>query len=179
MSYVSAAPDLMAAAAADVAAIGSTVNAAHLAAAAPTVGVLPAAADEVSGSIANFFSGVAQEYHSLAGQAAAFNAQFAQHLNAGAGSYAAAEATNVAALAPSSGSGSIVDIINSLAAPFINQINGVVNTISFVMSKFMSAIYLSFLVPYEALVLAYLTLALMIGAIQLLTAYLGITIPIP
>ena len=100
MSYVMASPDLMAAAATDVAAIGSTVNAAHMAAAASTVAVVPAAGDEVSGSIANFFSGVAQEYHSLAGQAAAFNAQFAQHLTAGAGSYAAAEAVNAASLVP-------------------------------------------------------------------------------
>jgi hypothetical protein len=178
MSSVIGTPDLLAVAATDVAAIGSTVNAAHLVAAAPTVGVLPAAADEVSASVANFFSGVAQEYHSLAGQAAAFNEQFAQHLNAGAGSYAVAEAVNAAAVAPS-GSGSIVDIINGLAAPFINQITSAFSMVSFVLQKFVSAIYLAFLVPYEALVLAYLSLALLIGAIQLLTAYLGITIPIP
>ncbi len=54
MSYVTVAPEMMAAAATDVAAVGSTLSAAHLAAAAPTVAVMPAAADEVSGSIAHF-----------------------------------------------------------------------------------------------------------------------------
>lgn len=177
MAYVITSPEMMAAAAADVAAIGSTVNAAHLAAAAPTVAVLPAAADEVSASVAQFFSGVAQEYHSLAGQAAAFNAQFAQHLNTGAGSYAAAEAVNTGSVMPSAES--IVDIVNGIAAPFINQFQSVISTITFIMQKVVSAITLAFLVPYEALVLAYLSLALAIGAIQLLTSFLGITIPIP
>ncbi|OBG31824.1 hypothetical protein A5672_26460 [Mycobacterium alsense] len=176
MSYVMAAPEMLATAAADVAAIGSAVSGAHAAAAVPTVGVLPAAADEVSASVAQFFSGVAQEFHSLVGQAAAFGEQFAQHLNLGAGSYAAAEAVNGASLTSAE---SIVDIVNGLAAPYINQITSMVNTVTFILQKVMSAIQLAFLVPYEALVLAYLTLALMIGAIQLLTAYLGISIPIP
>ncbi|KZS52829.1 hypothetical protein A4G26_19625 [Mycobacterium kansasii] len=43
-----AVPDLMDQAATDFSAIGSTLNAAHLTAAAPTLSVLPAAADEVS-----------------------------------------------------------------------------------------------------------------------------------
>ena len=45
MSAVIAAPEVIEAAATDVAAIGSALNAAHLTAAAPTVAVLPAAAD--------------------------------------------------------------------------------------------------------------------------------------
>jgi hypothetical protein len=48
MSYVIAAPEIMTSAAADLAAIGSDLSAAHLAAAAPTVSLVPAAADEVS-----------------------------------------------------------------------------------------------------------------------------------
>ena len=43
MSYVIAAPDMLAAAAADVAGIGSSLSAANAAAAAPTTGVLAAA----------------------------------------------------------------------------------------------------------------------------------------
>lgn len=177
MSYVSTVPEMMAAAAADVAAIGSTVNAAHLVAAAPTVAVLPAAADEVSAAIAQVFSGAAQEFQGLLGKATAFGAQFAQQLHAGAGSYAAAEAVNAASMMPSAQS--IVDIVNGLAAPFIDQITSVMNTVTYIMQKLVSAIELSFLVPYEALVLTYLTLALLIGAIQLLEGFLGISIPVP
>ena len=95
-----AAPDMMAAAATDVAAVGSTLSAAHLAAAAPTVAVIPAAADEVSASIAHLFSRHAQDYQGLAGQAAAFHEQYVQHVNASARSYATAEGANVASLQP-------------------------------------------------------------------------------
>ena len=95
MAYVIAAPDMMAAAAADLATIGSNVNAAHMAAA-PTVAVAPAAADEVSVGIAHLFSGYGQEYQKLAGQAAAVQDQFVKNLKASAVSYASAEAANTA-----------------------------------------------------------------------------------
>jgi hypothetical protein len=51
MSYVIAAPETMAAAATDLAAVGSTLSAAHMAAASPTVAVMPAGADEVGTNI--------------------------------------------------------------------------------------------------------------------------------
>jgi PE family len=86
MSYVIAAPEMMTSAATDLAAIGSDLSAAHAAAAAST----PAAADEVSASIAQVFS--QQGYQALAGQAAAFHEQFVQNLSASAGSYASIEA---------------------------------------------------------------------------------------
>ena len=98
MSALIATPELMKAAAMDVAAIGSTVNAAHMTAAPPTLSVLPAAADEVSARIAHLFSGYAQDYQRLAGKAAAFQDQFVQHLTTSAASYANAEAANVASL---------------------------------------------------------------------------------
>ncbi|WP_156688000.1 PE family protein [Mycobacterium sp. Marseille-P9652] len=91
MSAVIATPELIAQAATDVASIGSTVNAAHMVAAAPTVSVLPAGADEVSAGIAHLFSGYAQDFQALAGKAAAFQDQFVQHLTASAGAYASAE----------------------------------------------------------------------------------------
>jgi len=93
MSYVIAHPEMMTSAASDLAAIASNVNAAHIMAAAPTTAVIPAAADEVSTSIAHLFSQHAASYQAMAGQAAAFNNQFVQHLTAGAGSYASAEST--------------------------------------------------------------------------------------
>jgi PE family len=93
MPFVIAAPEMMTAAATDLATIGANVNAAHLVAASPTLAVIPAAADEVSAGIAQVFSQHAASYQALAGQAAAFNDQFVQHLTAGAGAYAGIEAT--------------------------------------------------------------------------------------
>jgi hypothetical protein len=55
MPYVIAAPETMTSAATDFATIGSNLSAAHIAVAAPTVAVLPAAADEVSAGIAHLF----------------------------------------------------------------------------------------------------------------------------
>jgi hypothetical protein len=92
MSCVIADPEMMTSAASDLAAIGSTVNAAHMVAAARTTSVIPAAADEVSASIAHLFSQHAVNYQATAAQAAAFNDQFVQHLSAGAFSYADIEA---------------------------------------------------------------------------------------
>ncbi len=98
MSLLIAVPESMTAAAADLANIGSAVSAAHMAAAAPTVAVIPAAADEVSSSIAHLFSQHAQDYQALAGRAAAFHEQFVQRLTSSAGTYASAEVANVAML---------------------------------------------------------------------------------
>jgi hypothetical protein len=98
MSLLIAAPEGINVAAADLANIGSTINAAHMAAATPTVAVIPAAADEVSTSIAQLFSQHAQEYQALAGQAEAFQQQFVQHLTSSAHSYASAEAANAGLL---------------------------------------------------------------------------------
>ena len=97
MSYVIAAPELMTAAATDVAGIGSTLNVANAVAAATTTGILAATQDEVSAAIAELFSGHAQAYQARGAQAAAFHEQFVQALTAGAGSYVSAEAANVAA----------------------------------------------------------------------------------
>jgi hypothetical protein len=98
MSNAIAAPDMMTSAAMDVATIGSNVSAAQMAAAAPTLAVLPAAADEVSASIAHLFSRHAANYQALAAQAAAFQEQFVQNLTASAGSYARTEAANTSLL---------------------------------------------------------------------------------
>src|SRR6202142_2723390 len=100
MSLVTAAPELMTVTATDLANIGSTISAAHMAAATPTVAVVPAAAGEVSSSIAQLFSQHAQDYQALAGQAAAFHEKFVQQLTSSAGSYAHAEAANAGSLKP-------------------------------------------------------------------------------
>jgi hypothetical protein len=98
MSNVIAAPDMMTSAAMDAATIGSNVSAAHMVAAAWTTSVIPAAADEVSASIAHLFSRHAQDYQAIAARAAAFQQQFVQNLTASASSYASSEAANASLL---------------------------------------------------------------------------------
>ena len=89
---------MLAAGAADLATIDSSLSAAHTAAAAPTVALVPAGADEVSASIAHLFSQHAGDYQAVARQAAAFHEQFTQNLNASARSYAGTEAANTSSL---------------------------------------------------------------------------------
>lgn len=127
MSSVIATPDLIAAAATDLAAIGSTVSAAHMTAAAPTVAVIPAAADEVSAGIAHVFSVHAQDYQGLAGQAAAFHEQFVQHLTASARSYASAEAANAAVLQPSNANAG--SFVGAIVGTFLDQLFNLVSAV--------------------------------------------------
>ena len=94
MSFLIAAPEYVAAAASDLANLGSTIRDANSAAALPTASVLAAGADEVSASIAALFGAHAQAYQALSAQAAAFHSQFVQLMNGGAASYASTEAAN-------------------------------------------------------------------------------------
>ncbi|ETW21325.1 PE family protein [Mycobacterium gastri] len=95
MPWVIAAPEYVAAAANDLAGIGSTLSQANMAALVPISGVLPAGADEVSFAVSALFDAHAQAYQALSAQAALFHEQFVQLMTAGAGQYAAAEAANV------------------------------------------------------------------------------------
>ncbi|WP_156092827.1 PE family protein, partial [Mycobacterium ulcerans] len=94
MSFLIAAPEMLTAAAADIATIGSTISAADAIAAAPTTSVLAAAADEVSLAIAGLFSAHAKQYQAFSVQAATFHEQLVRSLAAGGFSYATAEAAN-------------------------------------------------------------------------------------
>jgi hypothetical protein len=153
MSWVTAAPDLMTTAATDLAGIGSTLSAAHTAAAGSTVAVLPAAADEVSAGIAQLFSAHAQDFQGVAGQASAFHQQFVQNLSAGAASYSTAEAAGAAALQPAGAVASSVagaaasvnpigDFIGLLLFPFQYVLAQVQNLIaSFLYTYFIGPIF--------------------------------------
>ncbi|EUA13215.1 PE family protein [Mycobacterium kansasii 732] len=90
-----AAPELMAAAATDLASIGSMINTANTVVAATTTQMLAAGADEASTQIAAVFGAHGQAYQTLAAQAAVCHDRFAQALNTNAGAYAGAEAINV------------------------------------------------------------------------------------
>ncbi len=98
MSLLIAAPEMVNAAASDLANLGSTLESAVATAAGPTTAVMAPAADEVSAQIAALFGGHGQWYQALSARAAAFHGQFVQALSEGAASYAAAEAANVSPL---------------------------------------------------------------------------------
>ncbi len=72
MSFVVAAPEWVAAAATDLANIGSAIGAANTAAVAPTTGVIAAGADEVSAAIAALFGPHAQAYQALSARRRSF-----------------------------------------------------------------------------------------------------------
>ena len=96
MSWVIAAPEYVAAAANELAGLGSNIGAANAAAAVSTNTVLAAGADEVSAAIAALFGAHGQAYQALSAQAASFHSQFVQLMNAGSAQYSAAEAANAA-----------------------------------------------------------------------------------
>ncbi|VBA51767.1 PE family protein PE3 [Mycobacterium attenuatum] len=101
MSFVVAEPDLMAAAASDVARIGSVISAANGAAAAGTTHLLAAGADEVSQGIAALFDGYAREYQAVSARIEAYHDQIVRGLWTGAQTYAGTEDTNRSVLRPS------------------------------------------------------------------------------
>lgn len=97
MSFVTTQPEALAAAAGNLQGIGTTMSAQNAAAAAPTTGVVPAAADEVSALTAAQFAAHAQMYQAVSAQAAAIHEMFVNTLTTSSGSYAATEAANAAA----------------------------------------------------------------------------------
>ncbi|OBI92618.1 PE family protein [Mycobacterium asiaticum] len=97
MSYVTTQPEALTAAAASLQGIGTALDAQNAASAAPTTGVVPAAADEVSALTAAQFAAHAQLYQAVSAQAAAIHELFVNTLSTSAGSYAATEAANAAA----------------------------------------------------------------------------------
>lgn len=99
MTFVTTQPELLTAAAADLQAIGASLSSGNQAAAAPTTGVIPAAADEVSALTATQFCAQAQWYQAVSAQATALHEMFIATLAAGAGAYATTEAANAVATA--------------------------------------------------------------------------------
>jgi triacylglycerol lipase len=98
VSYVVALPDVMSAAAAEAASIGSAVATANESMAAATTGVVAAAEDEVSAAIAALLSAHGEGYQALSAQAAAFHEEFVQLLNGAGAAYAAADVASASPL---------------------------------------------------------------------------------
>jgi PE family len=97
MSFVTTQPEALTTAAGSLQGIGSEMTAGNAAAAAPTTGVVPAAADEVSALTATQFAAHAQMYQAISAQAAAIHEMFVNTLGTSASSYVATEAANAAA----------------------------------------------------------------------------------
>ena len=97
MSFVTTQPEALAYAAGKLQSLGSAMAAESAAAAAPTTGVVPAAADEVSELTAAQFGTHAQMYQAVSAQAAAIHEMFVNTLATSGGSYAATEVANAIA----------------------------------------------------------------------------------
>lgn len=110
-------PQLIAAAATDVAKINSAIGAAKAAAVGPTTGLVAAARDEVSAAVAALFGGYAKEYQALLKQAAAFHEEFASALAAAGNAYAQGEAANATALSAVGATASAAPLLKALSDP--------------------------------------------------------------
>ena len=108
MSLLTTVPEELAAAAAQLSAIVSSLTAQNAGAAAATTGVAPAAADSVSLQQAGIFSAYGTLYQQIASEAQAIQQQFASTLGLSSGTYAATEASNASQAA------SPTDLVNSL-----------------------------------------------------------------
>jgi hypothetical protein len=97
MSFVTTRPEMLTAAAVYLQGIGSEMAAGNAAAASPTTGVVPAAADEVPVLTAGQFAAHAAMYEAVSAQAAAIHQMFVTTLGNSASSYAATETANAIA----------------------------------------------------------------------------------
>lgn len=97
MSFVNTVPDMLSTASGDLHVIGASMDTQSAAAAGPTTGVVPAAADTVSALTALQFAVNAARYQAVAAQALAVHDQFVSVLATSAASYALTEAANAAA----------------------------------------------------------------------------------
>ncbi|KAA8969622.1 PE family protein [Mycobacterium sp.] len=94
MSFVTVQSELLDAAAGHLAGSASAMLTENAAAAAPTTGVVPAAADPVSVLTATQFAAYGHLYQSLSSQAEEILSLFVNTLRTSAGSYALTEAAN-------------------------------------------------------------------------------------
>ncbi|MBS4730202.1 PE family protein [Mycobacterium sp. SM1] len=98
MSFVITNPESLTMAAGYLQGVGSALAAQNAAAAGPTTGVVPPAADEVSALTAARFAAHALSYQGVSAQAAAIHGMFVSILQTSADSYATTEVANAAAV---------------------------------------------------------------------------------
>ncbi|MEZ0367424.1 PE domain-containing protein [Mycobacterium sp. pUA109] len=116
MSFVTTHPEALIAAAGKLQGIGSSLAAQNTAAAAPTTGVVPAAADEVSALQATQFSAYGTLYQQISAQATAIHEMFVNTLGASAESYGSTEAANSAASSAQSGLSGLLGLFTGSAS---------------------------------------------------------------
>jgi hypothetical protein len=114
MSFVTTLPIALEAAAGKLEALGSALAAQNAAAAAPTTGVVPAAADEVSALQATQFSAYGTWYQQVSAQATAVHQMFVNTLGASAGSYSTTEAANQAATSAAADPPSLLSLLSPI-----------------------------------------------------------------
>ena len=96
MSFVTAQPENLTAAASSLSGIGDSMTSGMAAAAAPTTGVMPPAADMVSAMTAAQFATHAELFQQVSAQAAAVHQQIVATLSGNSNAYAITEAANAA-----------------------------------------------------------------------------------
>src|SRR5262245_17096586 len=113
MSFLTTIPEELAAAAAQLGAIGSSLTAQNAGAAAPTTAIAPPAADQVSILQSAIFTAYGGLYQQIAAEAQAMQEQFVQTLGLSSGTYASTEASNATAASLSASSPG--DLINQIS----------------------------------------------------------------
>jgi hypothetical protein len=116
MSFVTIQPEAMTAAASALQTLGTSMDAENGAAAGPTTGVAPAAADPVSALQAAQFDAYGTWYQQVSAHAAAIRQMLVNTLGASAGSYAETESANNAA----TGSMSLSSLLGPLSGAAVN-----------------------------------------------------------
>jgi hypothetical protein len=112
MSLLTTIPEELAAAAAQLTAIVSSLTAQNAGAAAATTGLAPAASDPVSLQQAGIFSAYGTLYQQLASEARTVQEQFANNLGLSSGTYGSTEASNAA----QAGGGNILETLYNFAS---------------------------------------------------------------
>jgi hypothetical protein len=121
MSFLTAIPEELLAAAAQLEGIGNSLTAQNAGVAAPTTAIAPAAADQVSALQAGIFSAYGGLYQQIAAEAQAMQQQFVSTLGMSSGTYSQTEAANVAATTPAE---NFINGITSLFGGPLGSTNG-------------------------------------------------------
>ncbi|OSC38466.1 PE family protein [Mycobacterium decipiens] len=130
MSFVFAAPDMVTAAAGNLAGIGLTLEQATAAAAGPTTSVTAAAADDVSIAISETFGTYGKQFQAYSARAAAFHTEFVGLLNGGAAAYLDTEVANVGQSLAKSANAPAPTGAAAVAAPLLGGLNSAPNELS-------------------------------------------------
>jgi hypothetical protein len=123
-SPLTAVPEELLAAAAQLGAITSSLTAQNAGVAGATTIIAPAASDSVSLQQAAKFSTFGTQYQTIAAEAQTIQEQYASTLGTSSGTYSGTEAANAAQAAADPASGNIIDLISGLLGGPSPSLNG-------------------------------------------------------